>query len=180
MPVKGLSIKLLNDARLLEKVKLLDLAVFPVKYTDKYYESVEANITQKAHPFNVVAFFHDMIVGSCTCRLEVMDPTADVANLKLYIMTIGVLAPYRRLGIGAKMLQKILDLVEAETAIRVAEVQLHVQVGSEVALAFYKTFSFDVKEKITEYYRDLDVRDAWLLSKVVSQPNIGKVTKGKK
>lgn len=182
VPVKGLSIKLLNDARLLEKVKLIDLAVFPVRYTEKYYESVESNITQQAHPFNVIAFYHDILVGSCTCRLEHFPEGATPANptaLKLYIMTIGVLAPYRRLGIGAKMLQKILDLVAEETNIQVAEIQLHVQVGSEVALEFYKTFDFTVKERVTEYYRDLDQCDAWLLSKVIPQPNLGKI-KGKK
>lgn len=37
-----------------------------------------------------------MYVGAVACRLE----KREGGGLKLYIMTLGVLAPYRRLGIG--------------------------------------------------------------------------------
>lgn len=44
------------------------------------------------------AYFNDLVVGAVCCRVEVNND-----QKKLYIMTLGVLAPYRRLGIGMKV-----------------------------------------------------------------------------
>ena len=41
------------------------------------------------------AYFNDVVVGGVCCRVETEDDLR-----KLYIMTLGCLAPYRRLGIG--------------------------------------------------------------------------------
>ena len=65
---------------------------------------------------NIIAYYEDVIVGAVCCRLDV-DPGAAVTMHrrsialtglssetkahKLYIMTLGCLAPYRRLHIGA-------------------------------------------------------------------------------
>lgn len=46
--------------------------------------------------WNSPAYYNDICVGSIACRLE----KRDGGGVQLYIMTLGVLAPYRRLGIG--------------------------------------------------------------------------------
>jgi ribosomal protein S18 acetylase RimI-like enzyme len=45
--------------------------------------------------FNFAAYYNDIVVGGVCCRV---DKTEE--GRRLYIMTLGCLAPYRRLGIG--------------------------------------------------------------------------------
>jgi len=89
--------------------------------------------------------------------------------LKLYIMTLSVLEPYRRLGIGSKMLQWALDWIASEEGKKhdIKEVYLHVQTSNQEALAFYKKFGFEVTLEKKDYYRQLDPPHAYFLTKKV-------------
>lgn len=48
-------------------------------------------------PFNLLVYFNDVCVGGVCCRKETV---AGSTTQNLYIATLGVLAPYRRLGLG--------------------------------------------------------------------------------
>lgn len=163
-PLKGLSIRTLNDARLCERIHILDRQCFPVKYSEKYYDDYVRNCS---NVFSQVAFYHDILVGSIVCRIEPADAEGE---FKVYIMTIGVLEPYRHLGIGSRLLQKVLWNIQTETKIRISCIMLHMKANSSVRDFYYK-FNFECVEEVKDYYTGLDVCDALLLQRVIPQPH---------
>ena len=66
-------------------------------------------------------------------------------------MTLGCLAPYRRLGIGTKMLEHVLKVVQEDG--NFASIFLHVQINNESAIEFYKKFGFNIVETKEQYYK---------------------------
>ena len=102
-----------HNIKLLKKVNQV---VFPVVYHDSFYKDVlEAGELAK------LAYCNDIVVGAVCCRIDNSDSTR-----KLYIMTLGCLAPYRRLGIGTKMVEHVLNVVCKDG--NYDSVFLHVQV----------------------------------------------------
>ena len=79
----------------IEQVRKLNLAVFPVKYNEKFYNDLANNPIQL---YSHLGFFSDILVGAICSRIEPQEGS----SFKIYVMTIGVLAPYRRLGIGER------------------------------------------------------------------------------
>jgi hypothetical protein len=74
------------------QLRLLNTVVFPVNYNDTFYRDllIDPTLTR-------LALYNDVLVGGLCCRVE-NKPAG--AGRRLYIMTLGVLAPYRKLNIG--------------------------------------------------------------------------------
>jgi len=74
------------------QLKLLNTVVFPVNYNDTFYRDLlnDPALTR-------LALFNDVLVGAVCCRVE--NKTSGTGK-RLYIMTLGVLAPYRKRQIG--------------------------------------------------------------------------------
>ncbi len=60
------------------------------------------------------AYYGDICVGSIACRLEKKEGGA----VRVYIMTLGVLAPYRGLGIGKHATYLLFDELLYEVFLR--------------------------------------------------------------
>lgn len=141
----------------IKQLKLLNQVVFPVSYNDKFYKDVlEAGELAK------LAYYNDVVVGGVCCRIDVSE-----GHRRLYIMTLGCLAPYRRLGIGSKMLEHVLNYVQNDANFHC--IFLHVQVSNDSALEFYRNFGFEVVETKKHYYKRIEPADAHVLQKTISK-----------
>jgi len=156
-----------------------------VRYNDKFYSEVllSGNFTKlgkccccvseeiiltfppsinifSPSPLDFAAYYStDILVGAICCRLE-KEKKGD-HDSRLYIMTLGVLAPYRSCGIGTKLLTTTLE--EADMDGGIEEVYLHVQTSNTDALDFYKRFGFEQREKICNYYKRIEPPDCYVM-----------------
>ena len=139
------------------QLRKINTALFPIRYNHKYYSDALAS-----GDFTKLAYYSDICVGSVACRLEKKEGGA----VRIYIMTLGVLAPYRGLGIGTKLLNHVLDLCTKQN---IKEIYLHVQTSNEDAINFYKKFGFEVTDTIQNYYTNITPLDCYVLTKFLSQ-----------
>ncbi|KAL6042725.1 N-alpha-acetyltransferase 50 [Balamuthia mandrillaris] len=141
------------------QLKLLNSILFPVHYDDKFYRDLLLS-----PEFTRLAFFNDVLVGAVSCRVE-SKKEEEGGGVQMYIMTLGVLAPYRRLGIGNQLLEFVIEQCKKR---EVGSVYLHVQISNEDALAFYKRYDFEVIRTIENYYKRIDPpRDCYVLQRTI-------------
>lgn len=88
----------------IKQLKKLNTVVFPVTYNDKFYIDV-----LDAGELAKLAYYNDIVVGAVCCRIDTSEN-----QRRLYIMTLGCLYPYRRLGIGSVMVNHILNYVKED------------------------------------------------------------------
>ncbi|KAH7574172.1 hypothetical protein JRO89_XS03G0261700 [Xanthoceras sorbifolium] len=157
----AISLDGVRDKNLMQ-LRKLNTALFPVRYNDKYYADALAS-----GEFTKLAYYSDICVGSIACRLEKKEGGA----ICVYIMTLGVLAPYRGLGIGfaacTRLLNHVLDLCSKQN---MSEIYLHVQTNNEDAINFYKKFGFEITDTIHNYYTNITPPDCYVLTKFIAQP----------
>jgi len=164
------------------QLRKLNQVVFPVRYSESFYTNIQH---PDVAPITKLAWHSDVVVGGICCRFEAAAPspataasaeateeknnkpaaasTASGSEKRIYIMTLGVLAPYRGRGIGSTLLRQIVEYAESHAD--VAEVFLHVQTCNEEALTFYKRHGFEIVSKIDNYYKKLDPPDCYVVSK---------------
>ncbi|KAJ3206087.1 N-alpha-acetyltransferase 50, partial [Dinochytrium kinnereticum] len=109
-------------------------------------------------------FYDDECIGAICCRRELMTSLTDYGSHKVYIMTLGVLAPYRRLQIGTLLVETITSRCKSDT--RLDHIALHVQTTNKEAIRFYKSRSFRIETKVDGYYllnKGVEPPDAYLL-----------------
>jgi ribosomal protein S18 acetylase RimI-like enzyme len=84
----------------------------------------------------------------------------------MYIMTLGVLAPYRGHGIGRRLLELVLE--KAQKIPDISTVFLHVQVNNDDAIQFYKKFGFEITGTLEGYYKKITPADCYIVEKKIT------------
>ncbi|CAF1055969.1 unnamed protein product [Rotaria sp. Silwood1] len=148
----------------LKQLKVLNRDVFPVAYNEKFYKDLLG-----AGELCKLAYCNDIVVGAVCCRIDLSEN-----RRRLYIMTLGVLAKYRELGLGTLMLEHVFKVCEREG--NIDSIYLHVQVNNETALSFYKKFGFQIISTAVEYYRRLEPSDAYLLERSLKKTSSNEQT----
>ncbi len=128
------------------QVKLLNQHCFPIKYRDAFYEQLLAN-----EDLAVLGYFADCLVCAIGCKVE---------SKRMYIMTLGVLSEYRRLGFGSQLLDWVKEKAVSEN---LTEICLHVQTNNGIALEFYRQNGFIVEGEEADYYPQLSPSSAYYL-----------------
>ena len=142
----------------IKQLKRLNQVIFPVSYNDKFYKDV-LEVGELAK----LAYFNDIAVSAVCCRVD-----HSQNQKRLYIMTLGCLAPYRRLGIGTKVLNHVLNICEKDGTFD--NIYLHVQISNESATDFYTKFGFEIIETKKNYYKRIEPADAHVLQKKPQSP----------
>lgn len=78
----------------LMELRNLNAVLFPMAYQDRYYKEVLA-----ADALARIVYLNGKVVGTFSCRIQAYYE-GQKPRLECYIMTFGVLAPFRRLKIG--------------------------------------------------------------------------------
>ncbi|OHT02340.1 acetyltransferase, GNAT family protein [Tritrichomonas foetus] len=135
-------------------LKIIHRELLPVHYTENIYELIKQGQQAKGE----LAFYNnDTAVGEICYRLEDVDGVK-----KLYIMTLGVLTTYQRMGIATKLVNHALENANDAT-----EVYLHVHVENEKAMKFYEKLGFKKGDLIEKYYKSLENGNAYVFSRPI-------------
>ena len=127
----------------------------PVVYSEDFYNRL-TNYSR----YSQLGYLKDVLVGAISYRYE--DDPEEPGMQVVYIMTITVLNAYRRYGIGSQLLKKAIDGCKND---KVTKIYLHVLCSNGSAIEFYKSNGFVIKEKLENYYQDLDPPHCYVFEK---------------
>ena len=144
--------------------------ILPVRYPDKFYAESISNPGPSS--LARVALWHETnhvgqgkVIGGIQCRLE--DTNVD-GDQSCYIQTIGVLAPYRELGVASQLLESIL-LTVVKHYPRVESLSAHVWEMSPDVVDWYKHRGFESNRGLVQgYYTRLRPAGAWFLTRRIA------------
>lgn len=139
-------------------LKVIHRELLPVHYQDSIYNVIKEGKQAKG----ALAFLYgDTAVGEVCFRIEDHDGVK-----KIYIMTIGVLKTYQKLGLGRKLLEHAMEEGQ-KWCPEAKEIFLHVHVENESAMQFYEKMGFAKGELNKGYYKSLDNGDAYTFTKML-------------
>ncbi|KAG8166511.1 hypothetical protein KVR01_002200 [Diaporthe batatas] len=182
-------------------LRRINALLLPVSYTDSFYKAILD--PAQSGLFSRAILFRDgdasstpKVVGGLVCRLEPspFDPSSgayspDLARRArervsppdsrvLYVQSLGVLAPYRGLGLAAAAVEGIFDALRAVAAdargsgLNIGWVYAHVWTENHDALAWYARRGFERDSRLENYYFKLQPGSAWVMKRRVLPPGV--------
>jgi ribosomal protein S18 acetylase RimI-like enzyme len=178
-------------------LRRINALLLPVNYTDGFYKAILD--PAQSGLFSRAVLFRDRdassapkVIGGLVCRLEPspFDPATgayspDLARRArervspppdsrvLYVQSLGVLAPYRGLGLAAAAVEGIFDAVRAVAAdargdgLSIGWVYAHVWTENHDGLAWYAKRGFERDARLENYYSKLQPGSAWVMKRRV-------------
>ncbi|CEL52444.1 putative N-acetyltransferase san OS=Drosophila melanogaster GN=san PE=1 SV=1 [Rhizoctonia solani AG-1 IB] len=161
----------------LDILKSLNAEIFPVPYPDAYYAAV---VKPELARFCKLIYLDGSPVGQATCSLK---PSERVGEARIYGMLMGVLPPYRSLGIGSYAGQHLLDAIAAHNSyvralqvigpitppalsegqpddplrtlatLPITSIFMHVHVLNTGARRLYERYGFTERKRLENFYR---------------------------
>ncbi|TFK23654.1 N-acetyltransferase NAT13 [Coprinopsis marcescibilis] len=148
-------------------VRKLNSVLFPIRYSEKFYQDI---LKPELDEFCKLVYYNDIPVGTICCRLENKDQSD---KPRLYLMTMGILAPYRSRELGSLALKRVVEAGSKHHP-RIGSIYLHVQVGNDDAKRFYERHGFKQVSVHKDYYKKLTPADAWILELPLDETGKGK------
>lgn len=136
-----------------------------MRYSAKFYKDLlsEAGTTKFTYDGKYIKYGYvdGFPIAAVCARLEPIEGME--GKFKMYIMTINVLAAYRRRGVASTLLTHILK--EAAKDANIEAIFLHVQTSNDEAKGFYLAHGFIEESVIENYYTRVEPTSAFLLKK---------------
>lgn len=183
-------------------LRRINALLLPVNYTEGFYTAIldpaQSGLFSRAILFrdaggadDPAAFPAPKVVGGLVCRLEPspFEPATGAYSLDLarrargrvspphsrvlYVQSLGVLAPYRGLGLAAAAVEGIFEAVRAVTAdawgngLNIGWIYAHVWTENHEALEWYTRRGFERDARIENYYFKLQPASAWVMKRRV-------------
>lgn len=144
----------------LPQLKNITAAIFPVKYSDKFFNECVSSAEVASISRSVL--FDSKVVGLIRCRVEPFPSPHNPAYRQIYLQAIAILAPFRSLGLATRLLDYIVDIA-AQLDPHPTCIYAHVWEANTDALEWYSRRGFTRVNLIPQYYHRLQPTGAWLV-----------------
>lgn len=160
----------------LNPLRRINALLLPVAYPDEFYRRLtEPSSAGGGRYSRVITWTHigeqeTKVVGGVVCRIEPQHPGS--ASQTLYIRSLCLLSPYRRLGLVGAAVDNIVATAAADVRGTLKTVTAHVWTENEEGLVWYEARGFKrVGQPIKGYYMKLRPDSAWLVQRDVTGGN---------
>ncbi|RKO97161.1 hypothetical protein CXG81DRAFT_13044, partial [Caulochytrium protostelioides] len=130
-------------AHTVDDLRALNLAVIPVRYPDQFYHDLVEALPRE---MSALVYAGAQAVAALCCRPEpyLGEP------VRIYIMTLGVLASYRRVGLASVLIEYLIRYCRAQS--HIDHICLHMETSNAGALHFYRRYGFRIADRVEHYY----------------------------
>ncbi|CCD61771.1 N-terminal methionine N(alpha)-acetyltransferase NatE [Caenorhabditis elegans] len=135
----------------IKTVRILVSSIFPVSYSDKFYQECMNNELTGV-----------VIRNGEAIAIVAVKPENFETGRVLYIRSFGVHPRHREAGLGSFLM----DFVDEKgKLLKLPHAMLHVQTSNKTAIEFYKNRGFNVDCLVPQYYQRCSPPDAFIMRK---------------